>query len=872
MLYHTYRSELTSCFFLSTLKVETQRIVWNRQQKQKQQQAAAQAADQLQSSLQQQQVAQVTGGDSVDPAAVSLVVDPKNSSENNNGISAALAHNNPKPNTSPSARLSDDRKAKLDALGFVWSLRSKRIDDHWDGMFQQLLDYKHQHGDCLVPSRYSNVKLGKWVETQRYEYTKLMRTVQQHQQQQQQQQAGTDRVLDGTVAATSDMNTAAAPPPLPQPSSTRLTPERLAKLQAIGFEWKVKHKMKRYYDKQWDAMYDRLVAFQEQMGHCLVPKRYPPDLKLGTWVHTQRIQYRKLMAGTAGKQGSTATSASDTGPSTAAQPVTEAEMTEMKANMKGQEEVSYRLTEERKQRLEAIGFCWSAKEAAAASSANKSGVIGVSAAGLLNHHHDTASTFDATTQAAEAAASALTVNGLNQQAQVDLDTDSLPTSGNQTTSTSPSPDPIKFIQNGSSSSRQRLSRNSYDDQWDQMFQRLAAFKQLHGHALVPKRYQEDPKLGTWVDTQRVQFKKLKKKLAEQGKDYVPPSARATVDESGTISPVDPSTFASAGGASSTPTASSSSSKPLVGRLTDDRIQRLESLGFVWSLRDDWQKHYDELKEYKSLHGHCNVPARYPQNRRLGIWVSAQRQQFKILQQQHVSAQQAQDPVVATAKQRRSAPLTQERIQLLNELGFVWTIRSRDSVGESWAQRLEELRIFKNQYGHCNVPSRFPDNPELGVWVGTQRTQYKAFMKSKETGTVSQAAGAMNDDRIRLLEELEFNWTIRGVSAQTGLALAMDYAEQHLQEEPPQHYPHYSPVDAPPHPYPPHEQDQDQSMMYYDHAPTVGHHDEIMTAQEQHDAHHAAELAQQSVDEAVLAMQQAAQHVANTDDYAEQVEI
>lgn len=32
-----------------------------------------------------------------------------------------------------------------------------------------------------------------------------------------------------------------------------------------------------------------------------------------------------------------------------------------------------------------------------------------------------------------------------------------------------------------------------------------------------------------------------------------------------------------------------STKPLVGRLTDERIRRLEEIGFVWSLRDDWQK-------------------------------------------------------------------------------------------------------------------------------------------------------------------------------------------------------------------------------------------------------------------------------------------
>lgn len=35
-------------------------------------------------------------------------------------------------------RLTQDRKERLDALGFVWSLRNKRIDDHWDEMYRQV--------------------------------------------------------------------------------------------------------------------------------------------------------------------------------------------------------------------------------------------------------------------------------------------------------------------------------------------------------------------------------------------------------------------------------------------------------------------------------------------------------------------------------------------------------------------------------------------------------------------------------------------------------------------------------------------------------------------------------------------------------------
>ena len=133
-----------------------------------------------------------------------------------------------------------------------------------------------------------------------------------------------------------------------------------------------------------------------------------------------------------------------------------------------------------------------------------------------------------------------------------------------------------------------------------------------------------------------------------------------------------------------------------------------------------------------------------------------------------------------SKAKRSAPLTQERIDLLNSLGFVWTIRSRDSFGESWNQRLVELRQFKQEHGHCLVPSRYDANPELGIWVGTQRTQYRLYMRSKETGV--PVSTNMNEDRLRELEELGFVWALRGtvpddVAAADAAATAVELADQ-----------------------------------------------------------------------------------------------
>lgn len=564
--------------------------------------------------------------DVVDDAAIAEMAAVAAAANDAAGAAAAVPEDPTK-----GKKLSLERKGKLDALGFVWSLRSKRVDDHWDLMFRQLEEYKSAHGDCLVPSRYEeNYKLGKWVETQRYEYTKLQRAAE-----------SLDKGEDGEDA-----------PDKSKATNPRLTAERRARLEAIGFEWKVKHKMKRYYDRQWDNMFEKLLKYKEEHGHCLVPKRYPPDVKLGTWVHTQRIQYRKMLAGTVKKDAGEAgvCSIEDSEDACNGEVVVEEQPAVLptKTEEKSAEEQFFRLTDERRRRLEEAGFVWSARDSEK--------------------------------------------------------------------STEPS----------------RITRNSYDDQWDAMFLRLQAYKEKNGDCLVPKRCKEDPKLGTWVDTQRVQYKKMRKKLEKEGIEYVPPSLN---DNQGA------------------PTAEEDAAvrKPIVGRLTDDRIRRLESLGFVWSLRDDWQKHYEELIEYKKEHSHCNVPARYSKNRRLGIWVSAQRQQYKQL---HAA------PNPDSNKPRRSAPLTQERINLLNALGFTWTIRSRDSLGESWNQRLEELKAYKAQFGSCLVPSRYPPNPELGIWVGTQRTQYRLYQQAKSSGNRMLHSTAMNEDRINQLEELGFVWALR----------------------------------------------------------------------------------------------------------------
>jgi len=64
--------------------------------------------------------------------------------------------------------LTDERKAQLDELGFIWKVRD-RAD--WNDRYEQLLEFKKENGHCIVPQHYSrNRALGKWVAKQREQY------------------------------------------------------------------------------------------------------------------------------------------------------------------------------------------------------------------------------------------------------------------------------------------------------------------------------------------------------------------------------------------------------------------------------------------------------------------------------------------------------------------------------------------------------------------------------------------------------------------------------------------------------------------------------------------------------------------------------
>jgi len=66
-------------------------------------------------------------------------------------------------------------------------------------------------------------------------------------------------------------------------------------------------------------------------------------------------------------------------------------------------------------------------------------------------------------------------------------------------------------------------------------------------------------------------------------------------------------------------------------LSQDRIERLEEIGFQWKINITFEKRYRELIAFKEEFRHCNVPVKYSGNPSLGNWCSRMRSAYNNIQ-------------------------------------------------------------------------------------------------------------------------------------------------------------------------------------------------------------------------------------------------
>ena len=112
--------------------------------------------------------------------------------------------------------------------------------------------------------------------------------------------------------------------------------------------------------------------------------------------------------------------------------------------------------------------------------------------------------------------------------------------------------------------------NPINSVWEKNFAELQRFKDEYGDCNVPQKWKTNPQLAEWVVTQRGRRKK--------------------------------------------------------GTLSSTHRARLDVLEFDWHPRNSaWEKMFAELQRYKERFRDCNVPEGWPENPRLGRWVSFHRE-------------------------------------------------------------------------------------------------------------------------------------------------------------------------------------------------------------------------------------------------------
>ena len=140
----------------------------------------------------------------------------------------------------------------------------------------------------------------------------------------------------------------------------------------------------------------------------------------------------------------------------------------------------------------------------------------------------------------------------------------------------------------------------------------------------------------------------------------------------------------------------------------------------------WDALHGKLMEYKEEHGNTLVPNRHAQ---LGSWVSTQRRYYKEM------------------NSGKDTPLTQARIDKLEQIEFVWA--TKDPRHVPWEVRYKELLDYKARNGDCIVPIGYKYNVQLANWVSTQRQEYKLWKK--------QLQCRITTERVNLLMSVGFSF-------------------------------------------------------------------------------------------------------------------
>lgn len=558
------------------------------------------------------------------------------------------------------------REERLEAVHFVWDL----AEAAWEESFQLFFRFKKLRGHGKIPSHFpEDLALGKWAEKQRKDYQLL-----------------------------------------------KLDPTHQARLDAEGFVWDLAV-------AAWEEMLETLRAYRAQYGHGLVPKEWPTNPTLAIWAEEQRRLFDKgvLAADRIDRlnaidfvwdlkkarweEGFTGYCQfkEHNGHGKVPDPYLDSMLLDQWAKEVRRDYRLDRLTPQIKARLDAAGFVWDLEVAAWEESCAD--------LARFKELHGHVAVVEPCLEFP------LLPGWVQTQRRARL-------KGTLSAEWVQKLDELEFIWDPA------------EKFWNDMFQALTDFYHQQGHFNVPKEWSVPAELFGWVKAQRLAKDKEKLDLDKLARfvalGFVWDAQEAVWEEMYLAL----TRFQQQRNHCLVP--NSWTHTPGLARwveqqrrdyrlktLSSDRIERLESLGFIWDAKAIfWEEMFAALTEYREGHGDCLVPDHYAEQSQLSWWVAAQR------------------------KARLSGQLEPERLQRLDAIGFVW-----DAQEVIWQESFRALVEFRSRFGHCIVPADWPENPRLSTWVMAQRNaRVKGHLGTKREETLT-AIGMIWDPKEAVAEEM-----------------------------------------------------------------------------------------------------------------------
>jgi hypothetical protein len=203
-------------------------------------------------------------------------------------------------------------------------------------------------------------------------------------------------------------------------------------------------------------------------------------------------------------------------------------------------------------------------------------------------------------------------------------------------------------------------------------------------------------------------------------------------------------------------------------LSKEQIRDLDGIGFQWGddpaskqvikIQVGFDSHFADLSAFKEKHGHCRVSATF--HRALYEWCLKKKQAYWDIHE---------------GKEKPRFTLKVEQTKALDDLGFDWGKgpSQRPSM-QSFDTRLEALKAYKEEHGHCRVQSA--KNRSLYEWSMKRREAYKDFQTGKSRELL------LSEKQIKALDAIGFEWIFSIKSAYTSFEERMEslkaFKEEH----------------------------------------------------------------------------------------------